>query len=146
MYERILITTDGTALSKKAVEAGLTLAAKLDAEVFAYMAVPRYPHLYFEGAVVLTPAETARIEKEWTLQAQSVVDAVQKQAQTQHVKATTIIGHGEVAQGIISAAKKHKCDVIVMASHGRKGISRLLLGSETLDVLTHSHIPVLVLR
>jgi nucleotide-binding universal stress UspA family protein len=146
MYERILITTDGTALSKKAVEAGLALAAKLDAEVFAYMGVPRYPNLYFEGAVVLTPAETARIEKEWTSQAQSVVDAVQKQAHERHVKATAVIGHGEVAQGIINAAKKHKCDLIVMASHGRKGISRLLLGSETLDVLTHSHTPVLVLR
>jgi nucleotide-binding universal stress UspA family protein len=146
MYERILITTDGTALSKKAVEAGLALAAKLDAEVFAYMGVPRYPNLYFEGAVVLTPAETARIEKEWTSQAQSVVDAVQKQAHERHVKATAVIGHGEVAQGLINAAKKHKCDLIVMASHGRKGISRLLLGSETLDVLTHSHTPVLVLR
>jgi nucleotide-binding universal stress UspA family protein len=146
MYERILITTDGTALSKKAVEAGLTLAAKLDAEVFIYTAVPRYPSMYFEGAVVLTAAETTRIEREWTTQAQSVVDAVQEKAQARQVKATVVIGHGEVAQGIISAAKKHKCDVIVMASHGRKGISRLLLGSETLDVLTHSHIPVLVLR
>jgi nucleotide-binding universal stress UspA family protein len=146
MYERILICTDGTKLSKKAVEAGLDLAVKLDAEVFAYMAVPRYPHLYFEGAVVLTPAETARIEKEWTNQAQSVVDAVQKMAHAQDVKATAIIGHGDVAQSIITAAKKHKCDVIVMASHGRKGIARVLLGSETLDVLTHSHIPVLVLR
>jgi nucleotide-binding universal stress UspA family protein len=146
MYERILITTDGTALSKKAVEAGLTLAAKLDAEVFAYMAVPTYPGMYFEGAVVLTPAESARIEKQWMGQAQSVVDAVQKQAHERDVKATTVLGHGEVAQGIINAAKKHKCDLIVMASHGRKGISRLLLGSETLDVLTHSHTPVLVLR
>jgi nucleotide-binding universal stress UspA family protein len=146
MYERILLCTDGTKLSKKAVEAGLALAAKLDAEVFAYMAVPRYPHLYFEGAVVLTPAETARIEKDWTNQAQSVVDAVQKLAHSQDIKASAIIGHGDVAQSIIVAAKKHKCDVIVMASHGRKGIARVLLGSETLDVLTHSHVPVLVLR
>jgi nucleotide-binding universal stress UspA family protein len=146
MYERILITTDGTALSKKAVDAGIALAAKLDAEVFVYTAVPRYPSMYFEGAVVLTAAETTRIEKEWTQQAQSVLDAVQEKAQAKQVKATTVVGHGEVAQGIISAAKKHKCDVIVMASHGRKGISRLLLGSETLDVLTHSHVPVLVLR
>jgi nucleotide-binding universal stress UspA family protein len=147
MYERILISTDGTALSKKAVEAGLTLAAKLKAEVFAYMAVPAYPHLYFEGAVVLTPAETARIEKEWVQQAQSVVDAVQKDASARDIKTTAVIGHHTgVAEGIISAAKKHKCDLIVMASHGRKGISRLLLGSETLDVLTHSHIPVMVLR
>jgi nucleotide-binding universal stress UspA family protein len=146
MYERILLCTDGTKLSNKAVTAGLALAAKLDAEVFAYMAVPRYPHLYFEGAVVLTPAETARIEKDWTNQAQLVVDAVQKLAHAQDVKAFAIIGHGDVAQSIISAAKKHKCDVIVMASHGRKGIARVLLGSETLDVLTHSHVPVLVLR
>ena len=51
-----------------------------------------------------------------------------------------------VAEAVISAAKKHKCDLIVMASHGRKGIKRLLLGSETQHVLTHSHIPVLVLR
>jgi nucleotide-binding universal stress UspA family protein len=146
MYERILITTDGTALSKKAVEAGLTLAAKLGAAVYAFTAVPRYPLSYFEGAVVLTSAEIARIEKEWTHTAQLVVDAIQKEAQERQIKATTVIGHGEVAQSIISAAKKHKCDLIVMASHGRKGISRLLLGSETLDVLTHSHIPVLVLR
>jgi nucleotide-binding universal stress UspA family protein len=146
MYERILLCTDGTKLSNKAVEAGLALAAKLDAEVFAYMAVPRYPHLYSEGAVVLTPAETARIEKDWMNRAQLVVDAVQKQAHAKDVKTTAIIGHGDVAQSIISAAKKHKCDVIVMASHGRKGIARVLLGSETLDVLTHSHVPVLVLR
>jgi nucleotide-binding universal stress UspA family protein len=146
MYERILIATDGTDLSKKAIDAGLALAAKLDAQVFAYMAVPRYPSMYFEGAVILTADETARIEKDWTQEAQSVVDEVQKQAHKMHVKTTAVVGHGEVAQSIISAAKKHQCDVIVMASHGRKGMSRLLLGSETLDVLTHSHIPVLVLR
>ncbi|MGA8514751.1 MAG: universal stress protein [Burkholderiaceae bacterium] len=146
MYERILVCTDGTKLSKKAVDGGVALAAKLDAHLVAYMAVPRYPHLYFEGAVVLTPAETKRIEKEWNDQAQIIVDAVQKEAHARHVKATAVIGHGEVAESIISAAKKHKCDLIVMASHGRKGISRVLLGSETLDVLTHSHIPVLVLR
>jgi nucleotide-binding universal stress UspA family protein len=146
MFERILICTDGTTLSKKAVDSGINLAAKLHAHVVAYMAVPRYPHLYFEGAVVLTPAETKRIEKEWSDQAQSVVDAVQEKAHARDVKTTAAIGHGEVAESIISAAKKHKCDLIVMASHGRKGISRVLLGSETLDVLTHSHIPVLVLR
>lgn len=146
MYERILIATDGTKLSHKAVEAGLTMAAKLGAEVFAFTAVPHYPNMYFEGAVVLTPAETARIEKDWTNQAQKVIDAVIKEAQTSQVKATGITGHGAIAEGIINTAKKHHCDLIVMASHGRKGLSRLLLGSETLDVLTHSHIPVLVLR
>ena len=51
-----------------------------------------------------------------------------------------------VAEAIIAAAKKHECDLIVMASHGRRGVKRLLLGSETQHVLTHSHVPVLVLR
>jgi nucleotide-binding universal stress UspA family protein len=146
MYKRILIATDGTALSKKAVSSGIALAAALDAEIVAYTVVPRYPQMYFEGAVVLTHAETARIEKEWNAQAQLVVDAVQKDAHAKDVKATAVIGHGAVSESIISAARKHKCDLIVMASHGRKGIGRVLLGSETLDVLTHSHVPVLVLR
>ena len=146
MYKRILITTDGAALSKKAVNSGIGLAAALNAEVVAFTAVPRYPQMYFEGAVVLSRAETDRIEKSWNDEAQMVVDAVQKEAKALNVKATTVLGHGEVAESIISAAKKHGCDLIVMASHGRKGISRVLLGSETLDVLTHSHVPVLVLR
>jgi nucleotide-binding universal stress UspA family protein len=146
MYARILICTDGTALSNKAVDSGIALAAKLSAEVFAFMVVPHYPSMYFEGAMVLTPAETERIEQEWNGQAQSVVDAVKKDATTRGVKATAATGHGAVAEAIITAAKKHQCDLIVMASHGRKGISRVLLGSETMDVLTHSHIPVLVLR
>ncbi|MGA8516240.1 MAG: universal stress protein [Burkholderiaceae bacterium] len=146
MYERILICTDGTPLSNKAVESGIALAVKLTAEVFPFMVVPHYPSMYFEGAMVLTPAETERVEKEWNAQAQTVVDSVQKEAATQGVKATAITGHGAVAESIINAAKKHRCDLIVMASHGRKGISRVLLGSETMDVLTHSHIPVLILR
>lgn len=62
------------------------------------------------------------------------------------MKVTTALGEGSVAESIIKAAKKHKSDWIVMASHGRKGVARVLLGSETLAVLTHSQIPVLVLR
>ena len=58
-----------------------------------------------------------------------------------------MIAHSDkVAESIISAARKHKCDLVVMASHGRKGLQRVLLGSETQHVLTHSSIPVLVLR
>jgi nucleotide-binding universal stress UspA family protein len=146
MYKRILISTDGTALSNKAVDAGIALAAKLSAEVFAFMVVPQYPSMYFESAMVLTPADTERIEREWNEQTQSVVEAVKKTASAQGVTASAITGHGAIADSIVSAAKKNQCDLIVMASHGRKGISRVLLGSETMHVLTHSHIPVLVLR
>ncbi len=146
MYERILIATDGSKLSGKAVTDGILLAQALDAEVVAYTVVPSYPSMYFEGAVILTAAEATRIDKEWHQQSQALVDAVQEEAHQHSVKAKAVTGKGPIAESIIKAAKKHKCDLIVMASHGRKGISRMLMGSETLDVLTHSHVPVLVLR
>ena len=148
MYQRILIATDGSKLSEKAVSSGISLAAALDAEIIAFSAAPRYPLMYFEGAVILTAAEESRIEKEWHQQSQALVDAVQEEAHRHSVKAKAVTGtnSGSISECIIQAAKKHKCDLIVMASHGRKGISRVLLGSETLDVLTHSHVPVLVLR
>jgi nucleotide-binding universal stress UspA family protein len=146
MYKRILITTDGSKLSKKAVTSGIALAASLDAEIVAFMAVTRYPQAYYEGAVVLAPKEIARIEKESRENAQFVLDKIREESHGHDVKAITALGRGPIAEGIIRAAKKYKCDLIVMASHGRKGIKRILLGSETLDVLTHSHTPVLVLR
>ena len=78
---------------------------------------------------------------------QAVVDAVQLQAQGEGIKAKAVIARSDlVAESIISAVKKNKCDLVVMASHGRKGIKRVLLGSETQHVLTHSSVPVLVLR
>jgi nucleotide-binding universal stress UspA family protein len=146
MYKRILIATDGSKLSNKAVTSGIALAASLDAEIVAFMAVTRYPQALFEGAVILAPKEIARIDKESRNNAQFLVDQIREEAHEHDVKAITALGRGPIASGIISAAKKYKCDLIVMASHGRKGFKRLLLGSETLDVLTHSHTPVLVLR
>ena len=76
-----------------------------------------------------------------------MVDDVKAKAEAGGVKAKAVtIKSDLVAEAIIIAAKKHKCDLIVMASHGRRGIKRLLMGSETQHVLTHSHVPVLVLR
>jgi nucleotide-binding universal stress UspA family protein len=75
------------------------------------------------------------------------VDAVQKLASIKGVKAKAVVSRSDiVSDAIIAAAKKHRADLVVMASHGRKGIKRLLLGSETQQVLTHCHVPVLVLR
>jgi nucleotide-binding universal stress UspA family protein len=146
MYERIMICTDGSALSKKAEHAGIVLAAALDAELVAYTVVPKYPHWNAETGVTMTLAESEKFENARALEAQALVDAVQQEAHMRDVKTIALTGHGAVAENIIRAAKKHHCDLIVMASHGRKGIQRVLLGSETLDVLTHSHTPVLVLR
>ena len=147
MYERILVATDGSSLSKKAVTSAIGLAATCGAELIALKVVPRYPQAYFEGSIPLNIKDVARIEAQWAEEAQAAVDAVQKAAAAKGVKAKAVVSRSDiVSDAIIAAAKKHKADLVVMASHGRKGIKRLLLGSETQQVLTHCHVPVLVLR
>ncbi len=147
MYDRILVTTDGSSLSKKAVRSAIALAATTGARLVALHVVPRYPVSYFEGAVLMPPAEVAKTEKRWADNGQALVDDVERKAEAAGVDAKGVIMKSDlVAESIIAAAKKHKCDLVMMASHGRKGIKRLLLGSETQHVLTHSDVPVLVLR
>ena len=147
MYKRILVATDGSTLSKKAVTSAIGLAAACSAELIALKVVPRYPQAYFEGSIPLSVQDVSRVEKQWTDTAQAAVDAVVKSAKAKNVVAKGITAKSDVvSDAIIAAAKKQDADLIVMASHGRKGIKRLLLGSETQQVLTHSHVPVLVLR
>ena len=147
MYQRILVATDGSELSEKAVASAIELAALMGAELVALRVVPRYPQSYFEGALSLDPQDIARVESQWNDEAQAAVDAIKATATTQGVVAQAITSQADlVAESVIAAAKKYDCDLIVMASHGRRGIKRVLLGSETQHVLTHSHIPVLVLR
>ena len=147
MYKKILVATDGSKLSAKAVQHALQLADLTGADVVALKVVPRYPQSSFEGGVALAASEVARIEKGWLEEAMNAVNAVQAAGQKLEVKVKPVTAKGDlVAEAIIATAKRQKCDLIVMASHGRRGIKRLLLGSETQQVLTHSHIPVLVLR
>jgi nucleotide-binding universal stress UspA family protein len=147
MYKRILVATDGSSLSKKAVNSAIALAALSGAELVAFTVVPRYPQSYFEGGLALPVSEISRVEKQWADDGQAVVDAVKKLAGNKGVTVKAITVKSDlVSDAVISAARKQKCDLIVMASHGRKGIKRLLLGSETQHVLTHSPIPVLVLK
>ena len=147
MFKRILVATDGSTLSKKAVASAIALAAQHDADLVALTVVPRYPTNYFDGAMAFSHEDVARIEKQWAEKAQGMLDAVSTRAQAAGVRIkTAAITSDLVADAVIAAAKKHKSDLIVMASHGRKGIKRLLLGSETQHVLTHSTLPVLVLR
>ena len=147
MYKRILIATDGSELSDKAVESGLSLAALTGATVIALKVVPRYPRSYFEGGLPVDASDIRRIEKQWSDAAQVLVNKVKARGSDEGVSVKAVVVKSDlIAEAVIAAAKKHNCDLIVMASHGRKGIKRLLLGSETQHVLTHSHIPVLVLR
>lgn len=147
MYQRILVATDGSDLSEKAVVAAVDLAALCKAELVALKVVPRYPQSYFEGGIALQPEEVRRVEKQWADEGQAVVDAVQKIGQANGVKTQAVTVQADVvSQAILESAKTYACDLIVMASHGRKGITRLLLGSETQHVLTHSPVPVLMLK
>ncbi len=147
MYQRILVATDGSTLSKKAVSTAIAMAQLTGGELVALKVIPRYPQSYFEGGLALPASDIARVEKQWAEHGQAIVDAVSKTALAKGVKVKAVTAKSDlVSEAIIAAAKKHKCDLIVMASHGRKGIKRLLLGSETQHVLTHSHVPVLVLR
>jgi nucleotide-binding universal stress UspA family protein len=87
------------------------------------------------------------VEKQWAERGQALADEVEQAAEKAGVTAKAVTVRSDlVAEAIMAAAKKNKCDLIVMASHGRRGIKRLLLGSETQHVLTHGTIPVLVLR
>ena len=147
MYKRILIATDGSPLSEKAVESGLSLAGLMGASVIALKVVPRYPRSYFDGSLPVDTADIKRVEKQWSDAALALVNKVKTRGSDEGVGVRAVVAKSDlVAEAVIAAAKKHNCDLIVMASHGRKGIKRLLLGSETQHVLTHSHIPVLVLR
>ena len=147
MYTRILVATDGGPLSKKAVKSAIDLASLCNAELVAVKVVPRYPQSYFDGGIALMPEDVKRVEDQWTAQGQAIVDTIKKAALAKGVSVKAITVKGDVvSDALLAAAKKHHCDLIVMASHGRKGIKRLLLGSETQQVLTHTTVPVLVLK
>jgi nucleotide-binding universal stress UspA family protein len=147
MYKKLLVATDGSPLSKKAVRSAIELAQAVGAELVALYVVPRYPVSYFEGGVTISSQDVARIEKQWAAKGEAIVDAVCKAAEAEGIKARAVVSRSDlVAESILSTAKKFKCDLVVMASHGRRGLKRILLGSETQHVLTHSSVPVLVLR
>jgi nucleotide-binding universal stress UspA family protein len=147
MYKRLLVATDGSELSTKAVHSAIELSAAIGAELVALYVVPNYPTNYFEGGISISSTEVSQTEKKWAEDGQAIVDKVQQEAAAKGVSAKgATVRSALVAESILSSAKKHGCDLIVMASHGRKGIQRVLLGSETQQVLTHSTIPVLVLR
>ena len=147
MYKKILVATDGTKLSKKAVEAASKLAADFDAVLTVVRIVPHYAKTFFDGSSILSIKEMADIEKEWTVQAQASLDQLLKTTVDKHISVNTVVARSSnVSDALLKVAKKSKAELIVMASHGRGGIKRVLLGSETLQVLTHSEIPVLVIR
>ena len=146
MFKNILVCTDGSPLANKAAKAGVALAHALRAKITAYRAVESLEPLYVEG-YAFDQAVIDKADKGLREAGQKQVDAIGKMAKASGVPFTSVVTNAASAyEGIIGAAKKQKCDVIFMASHGRRGLSKLIMGSVTQQVLTHSKIPVVVYR
>jgi nucleotide-binding universal stress UspA family protein len=147
MYKRILVATDGSELSAKAVDHAIALAKLHGSELVALKVTHLQIDDHWDGQIKNDAAAKARQVKAWAENSQAVVDGVKAAAEAAGVTATAITENSNyIADAIIATARKQACDLVVMASHGRRGLARVLIGSETQHVLTHSHIPVLVLR
>ena len=145
MYRNILIATDGSKLAAKAVRHGIALAKRIGARATVLTVLPPFHMLTTDTQMLTdTPAQyKARIEAH----AENILGAAARSAKAAGVACQLVhVEHEHPYRAIIDTAAGKGCDLIVMASHGRHGISAVLLGSETVKVLTHSKIPVLVHR
>ena len=147
MYRKILITTDGSAVSSKTACAGVAFAEQMGAEVLALFVAPEYQYpIYVEIIPPSYPSEEeyrAAMRRAGQEHVQDIQDSAARRGV--HFEAMTLFAES-AALTIVEVAAKHGCDLIFMGSHGRSGWGQLLLGSVTNKVLSHSRIPVLVHR
>lgn len=147
MFKSILVSTDGTTQSNNAIKAAAALAKDLDATLTIFHASRTYRSVYYPDAPGLAWPPEKQYLKEAAAGADKVLTSASALAEKHSVKAATAHAYSDSpAEAIIAAAKKAKANLIVMASHGRKGLDKLLLGSETQKVLAHTKLPVLVVR
>ena len=148
MYKHILVATDGSKLSLKAVKSAASLAASVGARLSALYVMPEYTlPVYGEAAMYITEASPKRFKEAVEKDTTAAFAAVAKVAHGAEITFSAVKAtDSQPWNAIIKTARARKCDLIVMASHGRRGLSGLLLGSETTKVLTHSKVPVLVVR
>lgn len=147
MYKRILMTTDGSAVSNMTACAGVTFAEQMGAEVLALFVAPEYQYpVYVEIIPPNYPSEEeykAALQKTGAEHLHAILDACAKHG----VQCSGITAFSDrTAVKIVEVALENACDLIFMGSHGRSGLGQLLLGSVTNKVLSHSKIPVLVHR
>ena len=144
MYKHILVPTDGSEITVKAIQAAISMAKLMGAEVFALAVKEPFPYSAISEMQPVPPQEF--------LDAQERVAAARVKAVGEAAAEAGVACQGHSVEGlhpweaILDHGKAQNCDLIVMASHGRRGMSALLLGSETQKVLTHSTVPVLVVR
>jgi nucleotide-binding universal stress UspA family protein len=146
MFKNILIPTDGSELSQRAVGKAIDLARLHQARLVGIHVIPDYHLLIaYEGA--FDPVTEERIEEEAKTRAEGYLAFVQRGAADAGVPCETVCETSDHPyDAILKTADSRGCDLIVMTSHGRKGLAAVLLGSETRKVLTHAKIPVLVVR
>ncbi|MFO1249778.1 MAG: universal stress protein [Inhella sp.] len=144
MYARILVTTDGSDITATAVAQAVELAQKLGSQLYALTVTEPYPYSPLAETQPISPQE--HLDAELRV-ANARLLAVQNAASAAGVRceASSVEGN-QPWRAIVDHAERITADLLVMASHGRRGVSALLLGSETQKVLTHSKIPVLVVR
>lgn len=145
MFKHILLPTDGSELSKKAIDAGVRLAQTVKAKVTGLCVMPEYHPFLFETP--LSKKVMEQVAKRCKSLAENYLAVVGNAAEAAGVESDGIYEvNDHVYESIIRVADEKGCDLILMAAHGRRGMKTLLLGSETQKVLTHSKIPVLVVR
>ena len=147
MFKHILIPTDGSPVSIRAARAAVRLAAQLGARVTIYHAIEDWqPQVYGEGYGMSVKTLQA-FERAARESGARQLAAVAKLADVAGVRSSRLIEKARTPyEGIVAAARKRKCDLVFIASHGRRGISRLMMGSVTQKVLAHASVPVLVHR
>jgi nucleotide-binding universal stress UspA family protein len=146
MFKHILIPIDGSAIALKAAKAGIRFAAETGARVTAFHAIDAWQPVY-SSAYAVDARTFVDFEKLARKGGEAEVEAVGKLAKAARVPFATLVSKARTPyEGIVEAARKRKCDLIFIASHGRRGFSRLMMGSVTLKVLAHATVPVLVYR
>ena len=147
MFKHILVPTDGSALSESAVSRAVTFARSSGARITFFYSQPDFPMPSYGAGALIDPTTPEQFSRSAAAEAQSILAKAKAVADADGVVAATDTVVNEVPyQAVIDAADRHGCDLIFMASHGRRGIAGFLLGSETQKVLTHSKTPVLVYR
>jgi nucleotide-binding universal stress UspA family protein len=146
MFKNILVPTDGSEQSQTAVRMAVSLAKLHGARLTGIHVIPDYHLLIaYEGA--FDPITEERIEEEAKARAASYLASIEEAASREGVACRTVCETSDHPyDAILRAAEAQACDLIVMTSHGRKGLAAVLLGSETRKVLTHAKVPVLVVR
>ena len=145
MFKHILIATDGSELGERAASQGLALAGALNAKVTAITVTEPWTAFLTGEAAIAFPVD--EYDKGAAANAARILAATSEMAKKQDVAcATAHIKDQFPAEGIVAACQSHGCDLIVMASHGRRGLAKLLLGSQATKVLTMSSVPVLICR